>query len=70
MAADTESLVVTYDEACQLMSISRATLQRMLARGDLQRVVIGQNCSRIRRADIMRLVNSPEPPSNEWMNPY
>jgi excisionase family DNA binding protein len=49
--------VVTYAEACDLLRISRSSLQRLIRTGDLRVVVIGARARRIDRASITAYVD-------------
>lgn len=47
--------LLTYTEAARLLSVSRATLYRMISRGDLVPVRLPVGGPRIRRADLAAL---------------
>jgi excisionase family DNA binding protein len=47
-----ERLVVTYKEAARRLSVSERTINRLIAKGDLPKVVIGDDCHRITIADL------------------
>ncbi len=52
--------LLTYTEAARLMSVSRATLYRMIQRGDLVPVRLPVGGPRIRRADLAALAAPSE----------
>jgi len=51
-------LLLTMGEACKLIPCSRATLWRIIKSGRLPKVEIYPNAYRLRRSDILDLVNS------------
>lgn len=53
--------LVTYTEAARMLSVSRATLYRMIERGDLTAVRLPVGGPRIRREDVSALA---EPQAN------
>jgi excisionase family DNA binding protein len=55
LATDADSrdrLCVTYKEAARQLSVSERTINRLIARGELPKVVIGDDCHRIAVADL------------------
>jgi excisionase family DNA binding protein len=55
LAADADSgdrLCITYKEAARRVSVSERTINRLIAKGELPRVMIGDNCPRITVADL------------------
>jgi excisionase family DNA binding protein len=55
LAADAnpgDRLLVTYQEAARRLSVSTRTVNRLIARGDLPRVMLGDNCPRITVEDL------------------
>jgi excisionase family DNA binding protein len=55
VAADADSgepLCITYKEAARRLSVSERTVNRLIAKGGLPRVVIGDDCHRITVADL------------------
>jgi excisionase family DNA binding protein len=51
----TDKLLLTISEVCRLLSCSRATVYRMLQRGDLVSVGLGRS-RRVRRSDLEAFV--------------
>lgn len=49
-------LLVTYDEAAQLLSVSARTVQRMIGRGDLAVVRLTVDTPRLRYADLVKII--------------
>lgn len=59
-STDDDTLLVTFDEAARLLSVSVKTVRRLVAERTLPKVKIGRSV-RIRRSDLERLVNTKEP---------
>jgi predicted DNA-binding transcriptional regulator AlpA len=51
----TNTQLLRADEVVSLLAISRRTLSRLIARGDLEKVVIGPGCTRFRLSDVARI---------------
>lgn len=55
-----EPLLMGMGDSAKLLGVSRATLWRMIRDGRLTKVEIYHNAFRLRRSDILALVNSKE----------
>lgn len=53
---EVEHMLITPQEAAEYLSISRSTIYRLLAQGELECVQISGGCKRIDRADLMRFI--------------
>lgn len=55
---DNDTGLITYTEAARILSVSRATLYRMINRGDLTPVRLPLGGPRLRRRDVVALTEA------------
>lgn len=56
MSGERSVELLTVDEAGRRLAVSRSTVYRLVAAGDLVRVTVGERSARITRASVDRLV--------------